>query len=62
MKIPLSVTNKIIVSRRPILCEIEPAMAPPLWKEGNEYWMNKGKAGVRDARDGSDIANDCCDD
>jgi hypothetical protein len=33
MKTPLSVTNKIIVSRRPICCEIEPAMAPPLRQE-----------------------------
>jgi hypothetical protein len=33
MKTPLSITNKIIVSRRPICCEIEPAMAPPLWKK-----------------------------
>jgi hypothetical protein len=33
MKTPLSITNKIIVSRRPICCEIERAMAPPLWKE-----------------------------
>jgi hypothetical protein len=33
MKTPLSITNKIIVSRRPMYCDIEPARAPPLWKE-----------------------------
>jgi hypothetical protein len=31
-------------------------------RRGNEYWIYKGKIGVRGTRDGSDITDDCCDD
>jgi hypothetical protein len=43
MKTPLNITNKIIVSLRPIYCDIEPARAPPLWKEERMNMHAKGK-------------------
>jgi hypothetical protein len=62
MKIPLNITNTIIVSRRPMYCDIEPARAPPLWKDVEMSMDAQRKAGVSDTPDGSAIADDGCDD